>query len=249
MADRMRNKGKQSQFKKEKNPAVKKYNREEILRFYSDSPLPVLHSLATDLISSPSLPPCTLENPVFSCQNSRRPQGSAELLPEWYTDESFQKVKSLKLEEIEEEYSKVDVKYEESIKKPIEEDENYPEWDDPKENTNEATSPEVIIYPLSLIQSSANEGNPFACIIMAHSITNEDNVITNPYSIPFEQVWYYKDPQNNIQGPFTTIDMFNWSAAGYFSSNLQIAHSSPYHFFSLKMYVLQEKYKSLASSL
>ena len=245
MADREKHKTRHDWRKKEGNFTGKRYTREEILQAYAVFPLPVFSSAAVELISEPSLPPCATETPVFSCTSSRR----TEQMPEWYTDDPPSTLITLKPQDFDEEYSKIDMKYEDSIKKLIEEDEDYPEWDVPEDPAKDLTTPEVIIYPLNLIQTLADEGNPFACIIMSHSLTSDDSVITNPYSIPFEQVWFYKDPQNNIQGPFTTIDMFNWSAAGYFSSNLQIAHSSPSHFFSLKMYILQEKYKSMANSL
>lgn len=37
-----------------------------------------------------------------------------------------------------------------------------------------------------------------------------------------EEVWYYKDPQGEIQGPFNSNDMDNWNNDGYFSLELEI---------------------------
>ncbi len=38
-----------------------------------------------------------------------------------------------------------------------------------------------------------------------------------------DRVWYYKDIQNCIQGPFTSIDMYMWYKAGYFPSDLPVS--------------------------
>eukprot|EP01022_Parablepharisma_sp_SALTPOND_P001226 TRINITY_DN105887_c2_g1_i1.p1 TRINITY_DN105887_c2_g1~~TRINITY_DN105887_c2_g1_i1.p1 ORF type:complete len:675 (-),score=35.28 TRINITY_DN105887_c2_g1_i1:63-1925(-) len=37
-----------------------------------------------------------------------------------------------------------------------------------------------------------------------------------------DRVWYYKDIQNCIQGPFTSIEMYVWYKAGYFPHNLPL---------------------------
>ncbi|OMJ79430.1 hypothetical protein SteCoe_20531 [Stentor coeruleus] len=250
MAERPKAMFKKDWRKAETNLSSYRYTREEILKLYSSSQVPENFNPPVELFSYPSQNPSNSQKPLFTCSSSRWNNSLKESIPEWYNETIEEQKTSINADEIEEEYSKIDVKYEDSIKNIIEEDDKYPEWDDPhEENNEEINSPEIIAYPLSLIEKFVNEGNPFACIIMANSISNEDSVITNPYSIPFEKVWYYKDPQGNVQGPFTTLDMFNWSAAGYFSSNLQIAHSSPTHFFSLQMYILQEKYKSLSNSI
>uniref|UniRef100_UPI00215A0D3D GRB10-interacting GYF protein 1 n=1 Tax=Homo sapiens TaxID=9606 RepID=UPI00215A0D3D len=34
--------------------------------------------------------------------------------------------------------------------------------------------------------------------------------------------WFYKDPQGEIQGPFTTQEMAEWFQAGYFSMSLLV---------------------------
>nr|XP_021184848.2 GRB10-interacting GYF protein 2 isoform X1 [Helicoverpa armigera] len=34
--------------------------------------------------------------------------------------------------------------------------------------------------------------------------------------------WYYEDPERNIQGPFTSKDMYNWYRAGFFSPSLMV---------------------------
>ncbi|KAJ2159848.1 kinesin-like protein, partial [Coemansia sp. RSA 552] len=40
-----------------------------------------------------------------------------------------------------------------------------------------------------------------------------------------EQVnWWYRDPQGNTQGPFSTANMQDWLSGGYFPSDLQVCH-------------------------
>ena len=37
-----------------------------------------------------------------------------------------------------------------------------------------------------------------------------------------DKQWYYKDPQNTIQGPFSSADMERWFQAGYFTGHLPV---------------------------
>merc|ERR1712131_309638 len=45
--------------------------------------------------------------------------------------------------------------------------------------------------------------------------------------------WFYKDPSNNIQGPFSSNDMAEWFEAGYFKKDLLIRRSCDQEFLSL----------------
>ena len=230
---------------RETNLASLTYTKDQFLKLFTESPLPVDLNAPPELLSHQCLSPILSQRAQALCSNSRKSNTSKESLPEWYLEEASSPIKSkLKPEDIdtiEEQYSKVDVQYENSIKAPVEEDSKYPDWDDP--NDEEEVS--SISYPTSLISRHVKEGNPFASIIMTHSLHTDGQVILDSGSIPFEKVWFYKDPQNSTQGPFSTIEMFNWSAAGFFNSMLQIAHSSPDHFFSLQMYILQETAKQI----
>lgn len=244
MADRGIHKQHHDWRKKEMNKALLKHTKEEFLKNYTASVSPFITNSPCEIISHHSLPPMLLKHFVGSCSNSRK-VSAKEALPEWYIEDAVSPSKpSQNIEEIEEIYSKIDVNYENSIKVLVEEDEKYPDWDDISEPVEE--EPSSISYPLSLVSEHAEQGNPFACIIITHSILYEAQLIPDPHSIPFEKVWFYKDPQNNTQGPFSTIEMFNWSAAGFFNSNLQVAHSTPTHFFSLQMYIMQEKSKQIS---
>ena len=37
-----------------------------------------------------------------------------------------------------------------------------------------------------------------------------------------DKQWYYRDPQNIVQGPFSSADMERWFAAGYFTTLLPV---------------------------
>ncbi|XP_057177307.1 GRB10-interacting GYF protein 1 [Triplophysa rosa] len=43
-----------------------------------------------------------------------------------------------------------------------------------------------------------------------------------PLSHESAMKWFYKDPQGEIQGPFTTVEMCEWFQAGYFTMNLVV---------------------------
>ncbi|RKP22543.1 hypothetical protein SYNPS1DRAFT_31854 [Syncephalis pseudoplumigaleata] len=43
-----------------------------------------------------------------------------------------------------------------------------------------------------------------------------------PLENPEETLWFYRDPQGNIQGPFTGLDMHEWYKAGFFTANLLV---------------------------
>ena len=45
-----------------------------------------------------------------------------------------------------------------------------------------------------------------------------------------DKQWFYKDPQNIVQGPFSSADMERWFAAGYFTILLPVKRSGEPHF-------------------
>lgn len=231
---------------KQANESGKRYSKAEVLEGFRVSEVYFKELPPVQIFSLECLRPLGGVGPGFVCCSSRKYSGGKEKMPEWYFDDDNEKEIDDGLKDVEEKFSQIDVLYEEKIKTHSEEDEKLPEWEDLNALSEEAEN-EVIVYPTGLIRKYADEGNPFAGIILSHSTETDESLITNPNSIPFEKVWFYKDPQSNTQGPFSTVDMFNWSAAGYFNNNLQIAHSTPCHFFALQMYVLQEKYKLLSN--
>lgn len=230
---------------KQVNESEKKYSKAEILENFKECELPAGVLPPSLILSEECQKPLGGVREAVAVVSARKYSGGKEKIPSWYLDD---KGDDEDFKDVEEKFSRVDVLYEEKIKSSVEEDEKIPEWED-LNTVPEEVENEVIVYPAGLIKMHAEEGNPFAAIILTHSTQNHENLITNPSSIPFEKVWFYKDPQSVTQGPFSTIDMFNWSAAGYFTNNLQIAHLTPCHFFALQMYVIQEKYKLLSNSI
>lgn len=45
--------------------------------------------------------------------------------------------------------------------------------------------------------------------------------------------WFYRDPEGAIQGPFLPVDMYEWFASGYFTSNLLVKRGCDEQFLSL----------------
>lgn len=43
-----------------------------------------------------------------------------------------------------------------------------------------------------------------------------------PTTIIDDKQWFYRDPQNTVQGPFSAADMERWFAAGYFTTSLPV---------------------------
>jgi len=54
---------------------------------------------------------------------------------------------------------------------------------------------------------------------------------------PSEVLWFYRDPQGNIQGPFTGADMHEWYKAGFFTAQLLVKRESDPQFIELGMLV------------
>lgn len=52
------------------------------------------------------------------------------------------------------------------------------------------------------------------------------------HPLPVE-MWFYRDPQCNIQGPFTASEMTEWYRAGYFNEFLSVRRSFDQHFVTL----------------
>lgn len=68
-----------------------------------------------------------------------------------------------------------------------------------------------------------------------HSI--EDPVSNNMPVLPMSHEdalkWFYRDPQNEIQGPFTPHEMYDWFTAGYFAMDLLVRRGCDEYFTQL----------------
>ncbi len=58
-----------------------------------------------------------------------------------------------------------------------------------------------------------------------------------PLDHPDAERWFYLDPQNQIQGPFSSEQMTGWFVGGYFSSNLMIKRGLDEKFLPLAMFI------------
>jgi hypothetical protein len=54
---------------------------------------------------------------------------------------------------------------------------------------------------------------------------------------PADVLWFYRDPQGNIQGPFTGADMHEWYKAGFFTAQLLVKRESDPDFQALGVLV------------
>ena len=82
----------------------------------------------------------------------------------------------------------------------------------------------VPAYERNLLMFFFNKGNPFAKAMLQNGIDSPDDKIYFPLgSKPYEKVWFYRDPEGSIQGPFSCIEMFNWTIRKCFPENLEIS--------------------------
>ncbi|XP_066257263.1 GIGYF family protein Gyf [Euwallacea similis] len=52
-------------------------------------------------------------------------------------------------------------------------------------------------------------------------------------SVPGQDKWFYQDPQGQMQGPFTNMEMSEWFKAGYFGQDLKVRRQCDERFFLL----------------
>mmetsp|Transcript_8505 Transcript_8505/g.8430 ORF Transcript_8505/g.8430 Transcript_8505/m.8430 type:complete len:201 (-) Transcript_8505:38-640(-) len=119
-----------------------------------------------------------------------------------------------------------------------------PEWDDPEEEAPAVIveEPKPGVKPFLICDSVTlnyhlTAGNPFAKIVEEFAKIGEDkNVYCVPMSKPFEKIWYYKDLENRTQGPFSSVEMFNWAARGCFPQDLKISQGDNNPFMPMNRY-------------
>uniref|UniRef100_A0A672KHH3 GRB10 interacting GYF protein 1 n=1 Tax=Sinocyclocheilus grahami TaxID=75366 RepID=A0A672KHH3_SINGR len=70
------------------------------------------------------------------------------------------------------------------------------------------------------LQDTSLEEECFTQALQESHITAAHTAL--PLSHESAMKWFYKDPQGEIQGPFTTVEMCEWFQAGYFSMNLLV---------------------------
>jgi hypothetical protein len=198
--------------KKESNKAKLKYSRDLILSMYLASEVPAL-VVPDNLISNQSLPPILQGVEKVSCQNSRKP-GKVKKREKSvnYKIAICQTTPDENLETEEQPGKSLSLSF----------------IDDKKEIFES-----YVKYPEGLFNSFIAK-NPFAEVINLNCSRNAGNVF--PLNKSFERIWFYKDLLGKTQGPFSSVEMFNWTAAGYFTSHLMIARGEKSQFFALRAF-------------
>jgi hypothetical protein len=162
-----------------------------------------------------------------------KPKGKVEV-------EVTKTVKNLQPSVEEGNYSRIDELMEIKLKQKAEEpEEPTPEWDEP----GPVEEPRVLQkYHSEVIKKQLSEGNPFCSILLDGVTMDQDSFICpSPSSKAYEKVWFYKDPQGEVQGPFNSVEMFNWYAAEYFNEDLEVSYTSKLQFMALSFFIEQQK--------
>jgi PERQ amino acid-rich with GYF domain-containing protein len=137
-------------------------------------------------------------------------------------------------------YSRIDELLEIKLKQRAQEpEEPVPEWDEP----GPVEEPRVLQkYHSDVIKKQLSEGNPFCSTLLDGVTMDQDSFICpSASSKAYEKVWFYKDPQGEVQGPFDSVEMFNWYAAGYFHEDLQVSYTSKLQFMALSYFIEQQQ--------
>ena len=110
-------------------------------------------------------------------------------------------------------------------------------WVDTENNYGQVDFSEPIMSMNSKFQTSERVnplkelGREASAFSLHEDVTTEDT-----YSVEQkidEVCWSYLDPQRNVQGPFHTYEMRNWSEAGYFRNDLPVQHKDWSKFYPL----------------
>ncbi|XP_029389372.1 GRB10-interacting GYF protein 1 isoform X2 [Mus pahari] len=72
------------------------------------------------------------------------------------------------------------------------------------------------------LQDCSLEEEQFTAAMQTQGLRHSTAATALPLSHGAARKWFYKDPQGEIQGPFTTQEMAEWFQAGYFSMSLLV---------------------------
>ncbi|CAK1554756.1 unnamed protein product [Leptosia nina] len=73
------------------------------------------------------------------------------------------------------------------------------------------------MFPMPGIQHSAPQQQPFGSVFRGVPPTQPA-----PNRTSLADLWYYEDPEKQIQGPFTSKEMWSWYKAGFFRPSLMV---------------------------
>ncbi|CAF4970002.1 unnamed protein product, partial [Rotaria magnacalcarata] len=113
-------------------------------------------------------------------------------------------------------------------------------WEDEFEPSDVAT---IVVeatlaedHDYSVPASSQKSPHPISIESIQPSVTSvmpQQRVQPSSVLIDDKQ-WFYKDPQNTVQGPFSSADMERWFAAGYFTGSLPVKRFGEAQFSSIQ---------------
>lgn len=86
-----------------------------------------------------------------------------------------------------------------------------------------ANGPTPILHPAPIAQMDKMVENFVANLIMDDDTSTMNSVKVPPPAALIE--WFYRDPQGDTQGPFSSGDMSEWYKAGYFQESLMVRRS------------------------
>jgi len=75
--------------------------------------------------------------------------------------------------------------------------------------------------------------NPAAAVFSGMPVSQP--IQQDPQATLKAKSWFYRDPQDVVQGPFSTLEMRHWSSCGYFSSDLPIRYTETAAFYPLRV--------------
>ena len=156
---------------------------------------------------------------------------------------NFHHLPELDDKDIEEKFTKIDLQVEEKLKSvQTEDDYATPDWDEPtkEEFTFEpikAPKPVAPVYDLNLLRYHFAVGNPFAQTLIDFGVPYGKTSLTYNFgSKPFEKIWYYKDLEKQVHGPFSTLEMFGWTIRNCFPLDLEIAIGNQMYFVPMNIF-------------
>ena len=214
-----------------------KYTRDDLLRLYKDSHCPAfLETAAVELI-------CPGQIPVLGCTLPVLVPLDDPFTPDSAQERDLMKSQSPKAKPLRVVLSSASRNVPSDIQLSgshlVEAGDNgHPKLNpDAQPWTGSGLDPRLPRYHVSVLRDKVQRGDPFAFILLESGLTDSCGFMSQPpTSQAYEKVWFYKDPHGVTQGPFTSVEMFNWNAAGYFSMSLLVAVGACAHFHPLLHY-------------
>lgn len=190
----------------------------------------------------PNKSPILIEN-TEKTQAVEEPQGDVKLVFNCKEVKNMDDVIDSDNKDFEERFTKIDLQVEEKLKSTNNDDDYIaPDWDEPtkEEFTFEPIKiarPQAPVFDINLLRYHFAVGNPFAQTLIDFGVSYGRNMLTYmPGTKPFEKIWYYKDLEGQVHGPFSTLEMFNWTIRECFPPDLEIAVGSSSYFVPMNIF-------------